>query len=1113
MSDAEAETAAEEKPRVKEDDAEEKKKSEEAGESGGESGDDDDDDANVGSEDESGSDDDASDDDEDDDEEEEEEDEDEEDEDEKPAKPKKPAAASDDDEDGEVKAEPAGDDDGDGSDDGEIMTAAKAKAQKAAKKKEKEKKRSRNQFVDDVADDDDDDGARKRKKKKGKKSGKDGRPGGNMFIDDMADVEDDDEEEDDEGDDIDEDLGEEEREAVMREAEQRVHARYENLERMERMENEEELEAALKERYAAHRAAADYGDVGIGTEVDQQALHPTVRDPKLWLVTVKQGKEREVVVCLMQKAINLHRSGKGAMAIKSAVVQDHLKSYVYVEAEREDHVKKALAGLRHVYHSKPIKLVPIAEMVESVTVTKKKVSNIKMGSWVRMRGGAYKGDLAKIVDVNFADNQCTVKLVPRFDYAHLQAKEEGTHQGRKKANLRPPARLFTEAMSAKYNLPLERSRHDRRMRANVDVLCGQHKLMDGYYVKTISLASCKLADAPALDELQRFSTGEEATEAKTSDGGRANAAANLEALASSLEGAAKREQNFLPGDHVICVDGDLVNLTGVVVHDNADGSVKITPTHDDIHEDIDVDKQTLRKYFKVGSHVRCVHGVHDGESGLVVKVEGQVTTVFSDVKQEEFLVFSQDLADSKEVTRRVESIGVFTIHDLVQLESSAVGMIVRVEKDAAMVMMASSTADRPDVRPVKLHDMRRKLMDRRVTASDAGMETIENGSMVRIVDGPGKGMRLTVKHINRGTLWGKVRGDVADFGGIVAVKARSCRVDGSKSKDGGNDANRAGGFAAAPQSPGAALLRSPAARQQPMQMQDAPRAGRFGGGPVGRRDNSLVGTTIKVSAGVYKGYKGKVVDATETTVRVELQAQARTVTVQRNQIVMPSAAPPWGGAAAAPAAYQPAAPATAPTPARTPMREYARTPAYGDGIGSVTPLRDDGAGGRTPLRDSAWNPATPHHDGGVGGGGWDDDAPSTASAPAPSSDPDAGYAGVFVTKAVVSLPDGRQGVVRARKNGAVVVAIGTTKTLPNGVVTLDALTSASAMETVPESVLTLAPAQKKDNVVVVTSGEEQPRGATAVVISVDEGECVMKMDGTKEAAMMPATAIARVWVE
>jgi hypothetical protein len=46
----------------------------------------------------------------------------------------------------------------------------------------------------------------------------------------------------------------------------------------------------------------------------------------------RYGEERETVICLMQKAINMHATGKGAMAIKSAVVQDHLKSYVYIEA-------------------------------------------------------------------------------------------------------------------------------------------------------------------------------------------------------------------------------------------------------------------------------------------------------------------------------------------------------------------------------------------------------------------------------------------------------------------------------------------------------------------------------------------------------------------------------------------------------------------------------------------------------------------------------------------------------------------------------------------------------------------------------------------------------------
>ena len=162
----------------------------------------------------------------------------------------------------------------------------------------------------------------------------------------MEDDEDGDDESD--GDAGDEELDEGEREAVELEAQQRVHARYQNMENMERLEDEEELEKRLKERYAAHRAQYEGDDV-LADVVDQQALHPTVRDPKLWMVTVKQGKGARRWCALMQKAVNLHKTGKGSMAIKSAVVQFY-QNYVYVEAGREDHVKKALAGMRHVCH-------------------------------------------------------------------------------------------------------------------------------------------------------------------------------------------------------------------------------------------------------------------------------------------------------------------------------------------------------------------------------------------------------------------------------------------------------------------------------------------------------------------------------------------------------------------------------------------------------------------------------------------------------------------------------------------------------------------------------------------------------------------------------------------
>jgi transcription elongation factor SPT5 len=1036
-----------------------------------------------------------------------------------------------DDDDDDDSDEDASDDEDDEKD------ADKPEANDAKKSK---KTRKRNQFVDDVAEEDDESDSdeekpkKKRSKKDAKKSSKQSKKssGAAAFIDDIAEVEDDDEVSDDEGD-LDgeaEELDDGEREAVELEAQQRIHARYQNMENMERLENEEELEKRLKERYAAHRDKYE-GD-GVADAVDQQALHPTVRDPKLWMVTVKQGKERETVVCLMQKAINMRKTGKGAMAIMSASAQDHLKSYIYVEAEREDHVKKALAGMRHVYHMKPIRLVPIKEMVDSISVTKKKVENVVVGSWVRMRGGVYKGDLARVVDANYADNQCTVKLVPRFDYAHLQAKEEGAAAGRAKKDgaMRPPARLFTEAEARKHNLTFERGRQDRRMGDVVDMLCGQYKLKDGYHVKTISFVSCKLAEAPALDELQRYAAGEEATEAKARGGkdsgardGSSGAEANLEALAASLgEGAGgSRDQNFRPGDQVVIAQGDLKNLAGVVERVNADGSVRIMPQHEMLHEALDIDRDHLRKSFKLGSHVRCVHGRHEGESGLVVKVEGEVATVFGDVTKEEFVVFSHHLADVAEASRRVESVGEYGTHDLVMLEDGSVGMVVRVEKDAAVLMMQTSSVDRPDVRPARLHDMRRKVNTRGLSAVDGSMETLEVGSMARVADGPGKGMTITVVHIWKGVLWGKAR-DVAEHGGIVVVRARDCRAHGARGGGGG------GGFAAAPQSPGSALLRSPAreARAAPA----APRAGAFGGGRVGRRDNDLIGTVARIGAGVYKGYKGKIVDATETTVRVELEAQSRTVTVQRAQL----AGAGTGGAGAG--AYNPPDAAGVGAMdydfpgAGQPISAGARTPHYG--AGSATPMRDDGAGGRTPLHASAWNPTTPAHDAsawsesdlgagtGTPGGLYSGTPAGLPSTPAgygqggatatttASADPDFGYSGPFVTDAVVALADGRQGVLRSRQGSDARVAIGTSKTLANGDKRLESLDGSEV--TVSLSQLALAKPQKKDRVRVV-AGEDN-RGASAELIGVDGADGVVKLDQTKDISIHEIGALARIWV-
>jgi len=54
--------------------------------------------------------------------------------------------------------------------------------------------------------------------------------------------------------------------------------------------------------------------------------------------------------------------------------------------------------------------------------------------------------------------------------------------------------------------------------------------------------------------------------------------------------------------------------------------------------------------------------------------------------------------------------------------------------------------------------------------------------------------------------------------------------------------------------------------------------GRHRGGPGGRGHDSLIGTTVKIRLGPYKGYRGRVKDIKGTTVRVELESQMKEVT-------------------------------------------------------------------------------------------------------------------------------------------------------------------------------------------------------------------------------------------
>jgi len=64
-------------------------------------------------------------------------------------------------------------------------------------------------------------------------------------------------------------------------------------------------------------------------------------------------------------------------------------------------------------------MVPIKEMTDVMKVVKEQV-RIRPGTWVRMKRGVYKDDLAQVDYVEPSQNVLRLKLIPRIDYTRMR---------------------------------------------------------------------------------------------------------------------------------------------------------------------------------------------------------------------------------------------------------------------------------------------------------------------------------------------------------------------------------------------------------------------------------------------------------------------------------------------------------------------------------------------------------------------------------------------------------------------------------------------------------------------------------------------------------------------
>nr|GMD23606.1 putative transcription elongation factor SPT5 homolog 1 [Ipomoea batatas]GMD25024.1 putative transcription elongation factor SPT5 homolog 1 [Ipomoea batatas] len=683
-----------------------------------------------------------------------------------------------------------------------------------------ERKRPRSDFIDEDEDEDeeeDDYGGRKRNKK---------RSAASHFFDLEAAVDSDEEEEVfvngrtdfivDGGADIDD------------EYDSRQIDRRPNL--VSREEEEEDFEALERSIQARYARSSDVEYEEASDDVDQQALLPCVRDPKLWMVKCAIGREREVAVCLMQKCID-----RGSqLQIRSVIALDHLKNYIYIEADKEAHACK---NMRMIYPAK-LMLVPIKEMSGVLSVESKAV-DLARDTWVRIKTGAYKGDLAKIADVDNVKQRVTVKLIPRIDLQALANKLEGREVPNRKGFI-PPPRLMNIDEAREMKVRVERRRNP--ITGDYFEKIGGMMFKDGFLYKTMAMKSISTQNIePSFDELEKF---------------RQPGESNMASLSTLF--ANRKKGQFMKGDRVIVVKGELKNLKGWVekVEENI---VHIRPKEKNLHNKtlISVGEKEVCKYFEAGNHVKVACGASEGATGMVASVEGHMVNLVSDTTKEIIRVFADTVVESCEVISGATRIGDYELHDLVLLDDKSFGMIIRVESEAFQVLKGVPNKEKAEVAVVRLREIKGKV-EKKGRAQDRYQNALAVKDVVKVLEGPFKVGIVFIYDRHH-----------LEHAGFICANAQSCVLVGGSRANGDTKAHPfSSSFRRVPQS----SMRSYRGGPPKNCMSSLLVGGRHG------HNNALIGADVKIRVGPFKGCKGRVVNLKGSSVLVELEAQMKVVT-------------------------------------------------------------------------------------------------------------------------------------------------------------------------------------------------------------------------------------------
>jgi transcription elongation factor SPT5 len=561
---------------------------------------------------------------------------------------------------------------------------------------------------------------------------------------------------------------------------------------------------------------------------DFEERRPTSEDPKLWLLKCKIGDEKECMANLYHKYFYFQsKEPKNRLKIFSITSFENLKGKIFIEAFGERDIVYAISGMSNV-NPNSIQLIPINERMKVFDFDKYQKVDINNNQLVRIKQGNYEGDLAKVVYIEDPINKIYVSLVPRIYESTKNSSDFNVAQfSIKRTKIRPRQKLFNK----KYGNNIT-TIHEVYGDC---IKYGKFKFKDNLLIKPVRITSLETENIyPKEEEMQQLGCYKDENGVYVDKEGQKLIVSNSQSI------------QYKNGDKIKFTTGEYKGITGTVIS-QIGNKVKVNLDIKDLSGDYEfpVNMIELDYNFKPGEIVYVKKGAYKGRKGIVINImDNNNVKIYDEINQTSFIVKNSDLILSNNMDFEEEESSMFKIGDLVNIKNShIICYIIESSKFNLKVVTTRNEVKKISVREVDIINLKKKT----TYLMDSKGYPLTPDNTVKVINGPNKGSKGTIKciynkyiflHNNNYT---RTNGIFCEINENVELLGSELLIEGSEK-------------------------------------------GKVNHRKIPNDIRELIGKTVHVIEGKWKGYNGILINADDKSIKLELSAKQKTISLPFSSI-------------------------------------------------------------------------------------------------------------------------------------------------------------------------------------------------------------------------------------